>query len=705
MQLRGRNFRIPHWWHWIVGFVAVLWLLLRSGTNPRRLTYPCQRAAMPIATNWILAMIAFFSGSLLLRRFAKLAAAPILIVGVIWFVGALPELSNSGPGDIKSLPVWEVEDPISTVFVMDSIPPTTGSLAPGDTTVPDEYLPDPAIDTLLAMLETKGVFLHETSLHPDGIVDSDEIVILKGNFQWTGRNTTSTDRIKGVIWQVLQHPEGFSGEIIVCDNTQEIGTGINEGDNNSEDPEQSIIDVVNTFYSKGYPVYCLDWNFVWDVVAWEYSQGDYNDGYVYETATKISYPKFRSPSGDYYISLRYGIWDSVSAVYDSSRLCVIDFPVLKAHSMAGATIAVKNWIGMLTTAYADERYGGRSYMHYTYFFGTYALVARIMAVTFPQLTIVDATWTTTRGPVGPGWVEETKMLVASTDPVAASWYGAKFILTPIAYDPGNTNPDLPGSRYNTYLGNWTTFLSDSAGFPCTKDSSEISVYDRGVLLPIWIEMIPDNPPVVVPRGGGFGFSGILRSNSEEPQVTDVWTMAIGPEKEAYGPFKEFHDLQLAPYETRSGHFDQRVPNLAPLGFYDYIAYCGEYPSTVIDSSFFELEVIAGPSTGAGEAGWVLTGSFSGEDLVDLPSEFALLSNYPNPFNAQTVIEYQLPVTSSVKLEIFNVLGNKVATLADGEQEAGYTSVTWDASEVSSGLYFYKLTAGDFTETRRMMLVK
>jgi len=57
------------------------------------------------------------------------------------------------------------------------------------------------------------------------------------------------------------------------------------------------------------------------------------------------------------------------------------------------------------------------------------------------------------------------------------------------------------------------------------------------------------------------------------------------------------------------------------------------------------------------------------------------------------------------LEIYNLLGEKVATLVDGEQQAGYISVSWEASELSSGLYFYKLTAGDFTETKRMMLVR
>ena len=153
-------------------------------------------------------------------------------------------------------------------------------------------------------------------------------MIIKGNFQWKFRNTTSTDRIKGVIWQILQHPDGFTGEILVCDNTQEIGTGINQSDNNSEDPDQSIVDVVNTFHSKGYPVYYRDWANVWDTVAQEYSDGDYGDGCVYEPASKISYPKFQSPSGENYISLRYGIWDSTSQVYNSERLCIIDFPVL-----------------------------------------------------------------------------------------------------------------------------------------------------------------------------------------------------------------------------------------------------------------------------------------------------------------------------------------------------------------------------------------
>jgi hypothetical protein len=89
----------------------------------------------------------------------------------------------------------------------------------------------------------------------------------------------------------------------------------------------------------------------------------------------------------------------------------------------------------------------------------------------------------------------------------------------------------------------------------------------------------------------------------------------------------------------------------------------------------------------------------------LPADYALSQNYPNPFNVTTTMNYQLPVSNYIKLEVYNILGQKVTTLLDQREQAGCKSVSWDASNVSSGLYFYKLTAGDFTETRRMMLVK
>ncbi|MBL7128655.1 MAG: DUF362 domain-containing protein [Ignavibacteria bacterium] len=487
MKNKKNNLKYYSWSFWIIGFFALLWFILRTGTNPKRLSYPCQQAVYPLASSWVIAILTFIGGSLIFSRFINFSKLGLLIAAVIWFsltlAGDQGARENTNT-EIQSLPIWEVQNPVSRVFVMDNIPPTSGSLAAGDSTVPNAYLPDPAIDTMLLMMQKKNIYFYKTALHPDGIIDSNNAVILKGNFQWTSRNTTSTDRIKGVIWRILNHPDGFTGEILVCDNTQNIGTGINHGDNNSEDVDQSIIDVVNTFHSKGYKVHVLDWRSFWSVVVDEYSTGNYTDGYVYESSTKISYPKFKSPSGLRYISTRYGIWDSIASTYDSSKLCIIDYPVLKAHSIAGSTIAVKNWIGLLTTAYSSQRYGGTTPMHYTYFWGTYALVARIMNVTFPKLSIIDAAWTSRLGQSNLTYVQKTDMLVASTDPVASSWYAAKFILTPIAINPNATNPDYPGGTYRNTLTNWRNFLRDSANRPCTKDSAEISVYDRSVLTSI-----------------------------------------------------------------------------------------------------------------------------------------------------------------------------------------------------------------------------
>ncbi len=220
-----------------------------------------------------------------------------------------------------------------------------------------------------------------------------------------------------------------------------------------------------------------------------------------------------------------------------------------------------------------------------------------------------------------------------------------------------------------------------------------------------IDLVPDQSRVIVPRGGSFGFTATVTNNTDDVQWVDIWLMAYVPGIGMYGPLRQYNHVKLYPHHFRGAHLNQNIPNIAPISDeYIYYGYVGDYPAVVIDSSYFPFEVITGAYTKAGEQGWVLTGSFL-EGVTDLPSEFALMSNYPNPFNAQTVIQYQLPINSSVKLEVYNLLGEKVATLVDSKQQAGYRSVIWDAKEVSSGLYFYKLTAGDYSETKRMMLVK
>jgi anthranilate phosphoribosyltransferase len=106
----------------------------------------------------------------------------------------------------------------------------------------------------------------------------------------------------------------------------------------------------------------------------------------------------------------------------------------------------------------------------------------------------------------------------------------------------------------------------------------------------------------------------------------------------------------------------------------------------------------------------VTASFVKVSAVDekrrsVPETFDLLPNFPNPFNPTTVIGFQLPAARVVHLVVLDLLGQRVATLVEGKQEAGYHEVTFDASRLSSGIYLYRLQAGDFIRTRRLLLVK
>jgi hypothetical protein len=94
-----------------------------------------------------------------------------------------------------------------------------------------------------------------------------------------------------------------------------------------------------------------------------------------------------------------------------------------------------------------------------------------------------------------------------------------------------------------------------------------------------------------------------------------------------------------------------------------------------------------------------------QDLNHLPISYGLSQNYPNPFNPRTIINYELPITNWVELNIYNLLGQKVATLVSEEQKAGYHQVEWKASGFSSGVYFYHLRAGDFRDVKKMVIMK
>ena len=119
---------------------------------------------------------------------------------------------------------------------------------------------------------------------------------------------------------------------------------------------------------------------------------------------------------------------------------------------------------------------------------------------------------------------------------------------------------------------------------------------------------------------------------------------------------------------------------------------------------------ANAANDAGTSDWSVVWSFrtlvtSVEVTLGIPAEFSLSQNYPNPFNPSTVIRYGLPHRSHVTLETFDHIGQRITVLLDIDQEAGYHTVVFEGRGLATGVYFYRLRAGDFTETRKLVLLR
>jgi hypothetical protein len=105
-----------------------------------------------------------------------------------------------------------------------------------------------------------------------------------------------------------------------------------------------------------------------------------------------------------------------------------------------------------------------------------------------------------------------------------------------------------------------------------------------------------------------------------------------------------------------------------------------------------------------ESSWVTIQETIEQDVLE-PQAYQLSQNYPNPFNPVTQIQYNLPEQTHVRLEVFNSLGQKVMELVNSQQLAGSHTASFDATELSSGVYLYKITTPSFSQTKKMLLVK
>jgi hypothetical protein len=122
--------------------------------------------------------------------------------------------------------------------------------------------------------------------------------------------------------------------------------------------------------------------------------------------------------------------------------------------------------------------------------------------------------------------------------------------------------------------------------------------------------------------------------------------------------------------------------------------------------FWRVNAKNGGGTTLWSTGWSFTLTTTGvSGTTNLPAEFSLSQNYPNPFNPNTVIRYGLPRASHVNVAVFNVLGQQIAVLDEGYREAGYHDVTFSGKNLASGVYLYRIVAGEYVQTRKFILMK
>ena len=256
--------------------------------------------------------------------------------------------------------------------------------------------------------------------------------------------------------------------------------------------------------------------------------------------------------------------------------------------------------------------------------------------------------------------------------------------------------------YSEFTSNYIEF------FECYTSMNNVTIIDGGIIIHsfglnlinsiIWYN---SEPPIVTEGEPFIGYLNIAYSNIqgglESVLVNNFFTLNwLSGNIDVYPAFvnTEDDDYRL---QSDSPCIDAGVQNT----FFSY--------NDGLDTLYIPpMDYVGGaPDMGAYEFGDPL--SIEQESDIE-PSKFTLSQNYPNPFNPKTIINYtirtsQLPTVSQVDLSIFNILGQKVATLVSKKQLAGTYEVEWDASGFASGVYYYNLKAGDFVETKKLILIK
>jgi uncharacterized protein (DUF362 family) len=317
-----------------------------------------------------------------------------------------------------------------------------------------------------------------------GLIGSEDVVLIKINSQWAERGGTNTDLLKGLIQYIVEHPDGFKGEVIIADNGQGMfgsartGGSLDWDRTNSRDRTQSAQDVADYFDRLGHRVSGVLWDRMTRNQVQEFEAGDRGDGFVVEPETQptglmVSYAKFTTKYGTP-VSFKRGIWNEEAKRYDSDKLKVINAPVLKSHGQYQVTGAIKSYMGTPSnslTNMSPHQSVGRGGM------GTQMAKTR-----FPVITILDMIYITPEGgPNAPySLAVQKNMIACSTDPVALDYWASKNVLMPAARAAGSRRASSldPDGREPGSFGYWLRLSMaelQKNGFPVTMEEKNIQV--------------------------------------------------------------------------------------------------------------------------------------------------------------------------------------------------------------------------------------
>ena len=192
------------------------------------------------------------------------------------------------------------------------------------------------------------------------------------------------------------------------------------------------------------------------------------------------------------------------------------------------------------------------------------------------------------------------------------------------------------------------------------------------------------------------------NNETAPVTFRAWTDVRLPSGVVSDPIID-RNITLGSGVSIIRALSQSVPPRAPAGNYQYNGCVGSVSGSFWNTSSFPFSKSGDGVSRSG--GWTVSGWGSEATWEGLPTEFSLKQNYPNPFNPTTTIDFYLPESDNVSLKVFNVLGKEIQQVASGRLSAGYHSVEFNAESLPSGVYFYHLESGKYSEMKKMVLLK